>query len=171
MPFTASAPDETLLPAAGAAWRWHGVTTPAQLDAVLAIEAQSYSHPWTRGNFTDALKAGFHIQLLSHGAQLLGYTVAMPGVEEAHLLNITVCPEVRRQGVAGVLLQALAVWAQQQQAQCIWLEVRASHAATQRLYARHGFEFVAVRKGYYPLDGQQREDAVVMKRVLPGSAA
>jgi len=29
--------------------------TLARLDAVLAVEQRAYSHPWTRGNFTDAL--------------------------------------------------------------------------------------------------------------------
>ena len=63
------------------------------LDALLAIEQRAYSHPWTRGNFTDALASGYQIQLLKGGNELLGYFVAMPGVDEAHLLNLTVAPE------------------------------------------------------------------------------
>ena len=30
----------------------------ADLDEVLAIEAVSHIHPWTRGNFSDSLAAG-----------------------------------------------------------------------------------------------------------------
>lgn len=147
------------------ALRWHAMTA-ADLDAVLSIESQSYSHPWTRGNFLDALRAGFHIQLLSLNGQLLGYSVAMMGYEEAHLLNITVHPQARSQGLAGLLLDALAFWAQRQAAQCIWLEVRLSHERTQKLYAYKGYEFVAIRKNYYPVDAHQREDAVVMKKTI-----
>ena len=32
---------------------------PEQLEAVLAIEQSAYSHPWTRGNFRDALGSGY----------------------------------------------------------------------------------------------------------------
>ena len=51
------------------------------------------SHPWTRGNFIDSLAAGYAAQVL-HGAhgELLGYFIAMEGVDELHLLNITVAP-------------------------------------------------------------------------------
>ena len=38
--------------------------TPDWLDAVLAIEATAYPHPWTRGNFTDSLRAGYQAQML-----------------------------------------------------------------------------------------------------------
>ena len=148
-----------------AALRWHAMQRE-DLEAVMAIEEQSYTHPWTRGNFTDGLATGFQVQLLSWGAQLLGYSVTMMGYEEAHLLNITVHPEARNKGLASILLNVLALWARQQGAQAVWLEVRASHLATQRLYQRHGFEFVATRKAYYPLDVAHREDAIIMKKAL-----
>ena len=70
--------------------------TPARLDALLVIEQAAYSHPWTRGNFIDALAAGYQAQLLVAAEQILGYFVAMPGVQEAHLLNITVAPAFQR---------------------------------------------------------------------------
>ena len=66
--------------------------TLARLDAVLAVEQRAYSHPWTRGNFTDALASGYQAQVLMAGDHLLGYFVAMMGVDEVHLLNITVAP-------------------------------------------------------------------------------
>ena len=84
--------------------------TLARLDAVLAVEQRAYSHPWTRGNFTDALASGYEAQLLMADDHLLGYFVAMMGVDEVHLLNITVTPEFQRQGWARVLLGALALW-------------------------------------------------------------
>ena len=33
------------------------------LEAVLAIEKTAYSHPWTHGNFMDALHAGYWAQV------------------------------------------------------------------------------------------------------------
>lgn len=145
--------------------RWQAMRSE-DLDAVLAIENASYSHPWTRGNFQDGLKASFHMPMLCAGQQLLGYSVTMLGFEEAHLLNITVHPQCRGRGLGRVLLDGLALWAQRSGAQCIWLEVRQSHARTQALYCQNGYDVVATRKNYYPLDAQQREDAIIMKRML-----
>ena len=140
--------------------------TPAHLDALMVIEQSAYSHPWTRGNFTDALAAGNQIQLLMADTQILGYFVAMPGVEEAHLLNITVAPAFQRQGWAHVMLDALALWARGQGAQWLWLEVRASNQHAQQVYATQGYRRVGLRKRYYPGAGDQREDAVVMSLPL-----
>lgn len=138
----------------------------ARLDAVLAVEQQAYSHPWTRGNFTDAMASSYQIQLLMGGEQILGYFVAMLGVDEAHLLNLTVAPGFQRQGWAHVLLDALALWARGQGAQWLWLEVRVSNLRARQIYEANGFRRVGDRKRYYPSTTTEREDAVVMSRPL-----
>jgi ribosomal-protein-alanine N-acetyltransferase len=136
--------------------------TVARLDAVLAVEQRAYAHPWTRGNFIDALAAGYQAQALMAGEELLGYFIAMLGVDEVHLLNITVTPEHQRQGWARVLLDALAVWSRARGAQWLWLEVRTSNQRAQDLYQTFGFRRVGERKRYYPAADGQREDALVM---------
>jgi ribosomal-protein-alanine N-acetyltransferase len=140
--------------------------TLAHLDTLLDVEFSAYSHPWSRGNFTDAMASGYECQLLMAGERLLGYFVAMLGVEEVHLLNITVAPAYQRQGWARVLLDALALWARGRQAQWLWLEVRASNLRAQHVYETHGFRRVGERKRYYPAAQGQREDAVVMSLPL-----
>lgn len=140
--------------------------TPLLLDALLAVEQRAYSHPWTRGNFTDALASGYQAQVLMAGDHLLGYFVAMMGVDEVHLLNLTVAPEFQRQGWARVLLEALALWSRGQGAQWLWLEMRASNLRAQQIYQTHGFRRVGDRKRYYPAAHGQREDAVVMSLAL-----
>lgn len=115
--------------------------TVAHLDALLAIEMQAHSHPWTRGNVIDALAAGYYAQGLWSAAVpggLWGYCIAMPGASEAHLLNITVAPAHQGQGGARRLLQALDTWARSQQARELWLEVRASNTRALALYRRLG---------------------------------
>ena len=136
--------------------------TPQRLDAVLPVEQQAYPNPWTRGNFSDALQAGYLGQLLLAGDTLLGYFVAMKGVDEVHLLNFTVVPEFQRQGWARVMLDALATWSRGQSAQWLWLEVRESNARAIAVYERHGYRRVGLRKNYYPAQDGQREHAVVM---------
>jgi [ribosomal protein S18]-alanine N-acetyltransferase len=140
--------------------------TEARLDEVVAIEGRAYDHPWTRGNFVDSLRSGYQAQLLGANGVVIGYFVAMMGVDEVHLLNITVAPAYQGQGWGRVLLDALALWSRGQGAQWLWLEVRASNTRAQRIYEHHGYRRVGERKGYYPASHGQREDAVVMSLKL-----
>ncbi|MDR2128894.1 MAG: ribosomal protein S18-alanine N-acetyltransferase [Burkholderiaceae bacterium] len=128
----------------------------------MAVERRAYPHPWSRGNFVDALQTGFLAQCLMAGDALLGYFVAMKGVGEVHLLNITVAPQCQRQGWAPLLLDALSLWSRAQGAQWLWLEVRVSNTRAQQVYRRYGFQQVAVRRAYYPAGNGQREDAAIM---------
>jgi len=134
----------------------------ARLDAVLAIEQTAYAQPWSRGNFTDSLKAGYQAQLLLADDAILGYFIAMKGVDEVHLLNITVAPDHQGQGWGRVMLDALAIWSRGQGAQWLWLEVRVSNQRALQIYERHGYRRVGERKGYYPAGHGRREDAVGM---------
>jgi [ribosomal protein S18]-alanine N-acetyltransferase len=140
--------------------------TEARLDEVVAIERLAYDHPWTVGNFSDSLRSGYEAQLLRAGDVVLGYFVAMKGVDEVHLLNITVAPAYQGQGWGRVMLEALAIWARGQGAQWLWLEVRVSNVRAMRIYEHHGYRRVGERKGYYPARHGQREDAVVMSLKL-----
>ena len=137
------------------------------LDTLLPVEQQAYSHPWTRGNFIDAMAAGYETQLLVDAqGGLVGYFVAMIVLDEAHLLNITVAPARQRQGWARILLDALALWSRQRQAQWIWLEVRESNVRARSIYAAHGYQEVGLRKNYYPMHDGPREHAVLMSLKL-----
>ena len=150
--------------------------TVADLDEVHAIEQRAYGFPWSRGNFTDSLAAS-HVArvLLAAGparrrtpseTALLGYCLAMPGVDEMHLLNITVVPEHQGRGHARQLLADLLQACAVRSAQALWLEVRASNARARQVYARRGFAEVGLRRGYYPAGKATREDAIVMSLPL-----
>ena len=157
----------------------------ADLDAVWDMEKRAYSHPWSLGNFRDSLQSGYPAQMLvsdvlpgesplnltATGQVLLGYLVAMRGVDEVHVLNIAVAPEYRRQGWGQVLLRALAVQSLAEGAQWVWLEARASNQPALALYRHVGFLPMGVRKQYYPAGGGLREDAVVMSLNLRALAA
>ena len=148
--------------------------TPDHLNEVLKIEQHTYAHPWSRGNFADALRAGYPGQLLMAGDEILGYMVAMRGFEEVHLLNITVAPEYQGQGWSRLLLEALGIWSRGIGAQWLWLEVRVGNARAIRVYEVHGYHRVGLRRGYYPDGHGKREDAVVMSlnlEAVPPSAA
>jgi ribosomal-protein-alanine N-acetyltransferase len=138
--------------------------TAADLDAVMSVETGVYPFPWKRGNFIDSLAAGYVAQLLRdvRDGHLLGYFVALAGVDEMHLLNITVAPVHRRQGHARRMLDALIERSRAARAHRIWLEVRVSNEAALAVYQRWGFREQGMRPGYYPAAHGRRENAVVM---------
>lgn len=131
------------------------------LDAVLAIERAVYEFPWTRGNFSDSLRAGYGCWIGRREGSVVGYFVLMVAAEEAHLLNLSVAPEFQRQGNGRRLLRHALDKAAQQSARLLFLEVRPSNAAARALYAASGFRQIGVRRDYYP-SAWGREDALVL---------
>ena len=145
--------------------------TLAQLDAVVAVEKAAYEFPWTRGNFIDALAAGYDAQVLTHETQLLGYFIVMAGVDEMHLLNITVAPDAHGRGHARFMLGEIVTLCRRAAAKKLWLEVRGSNLRARAIYRRFGFDDIGLRKGYYPAPQGQREDAIVMGLPIAGGEA
>ena len=141
--------------------------TLADLDAIMRIETSVYAHPWTRGNFADSLTPQYVTQvLIDRAGAVLGYFIAMPGVEEMHLLNISLSPQAQGQGLSLLLLDAVVMASRDNGAQLLWLEVRPSNTQAVRVYERYGFYPIARRRDYYPAVDVQgrscREDALVM---------
>ena len=139
------------------------------LDAVIAIETRAYRFPWTRGNFVDSLAAGYRAEVrLDEGGAVVGYSVAMSGPGELHLLNLTVAEPWQGRGLAREMLDALEAFGRDNGLAMLWLEVRESNQRARSLYRRRGFAEVGLRRGYYPAPHSTREDAVVMSlRLLP----
>jgi ribosomal-protein-alanine N-acetyltransferase len=135
----------------------------ADLNQVMRIEIDVYPFPWTRGNFEDALRAGYTAWATMHGpGSMIAYAVAMLAVDEAHLLNLSVARPFQRQGYGWRMLEWIAQCTRDYGARSLLLEVRPSNEPALRLYQRYGFERIGVRPGYYPAVGG-REDAVVMR--------
>ncbi len=145
----------------------HGMRpmTEADLAEVHCIEQASYDYPWTLGNFADSLKAGYSMWVLEAAGEVIGYYVMMAAAGEAHLLNLTIAPAWRRQGLGRDLLEHCMARACDHHADSIFLEVRTSNSAAIALYHRSGFDDLALRRGYYPAR-EGREDALIMKKAL-----
>ena len=134
----------------------------ADLAEVLAVEGAIYSHPWTRGNFADSLRAGYECWTWRDRGELVGYFILLVAAGESHLLNLSIAASHQRQGRGSALLREVMRMARSEGGEQLFLEVRPSNLAAQGLYRKFGFRQVGVRKGYYPADGG-REDALVLE--------
>lgn len=131
------------------------------LGAVCLVEQQIYEFPWTQRNFQDSIRAGYDAHCLWMGYSLVAYVVVMKVVDESHLLNLSVRADLQGQGYGKQLLNWSLERAQAQGMQGMLLEVRPSNLAARALYDQSGFQFIGLRKNYYPAH-EGREDAMVL---------
>ncbi len=137
------------------------------IEDVVAIECDAYPFPWTRGNFLDSLDSGYEAWVLRDNEDcLLAYFLLMYVVEEVHLLNITVRPDVQGLGLGSKLLDKVIALARDAAMPAVLLEVRPSNQHALAVYQHLGFVQIGVRKNYYPAAGATREDAIVMRKKL-----
>lgn len=139
----------------------------ADVTYVGALEAQIHAAPWSVRNFFDALAAGYSALVAEREGRIVAFGVMMLAPGEAQLLNLSVVPDARREGLGGELLRRFLVEAVRLGAEQIFLEVRVSNVPAIALYERERFVSVGRRTAYYPpgRDGT-REDALVMRRAL-----
>lgn len=135
------------------------------LSQVLAIERASYPDPWSQNAFLKELSSsGISVPIVARReGTVLGYIVAWFVVDEAHIGNVAIANEYRRQGLGRRMMTWLLDHAVERGCTFSTLEVRLSNIPAQRLYESFGFEPVSLRKGYYT---HPVEDAVVMLKVM-----
>lgn len=142
---------------------WH--LAPMQVDhlpEVMELERAAYPFPWTEGIFRDCLKTGYAAWIVRDPAGVLrGYALLTMAVGEAHVLNLAVDPQCRRQGLGRFLLLHLLTVARAAHCTIVLLEVRRSNKGAIRLYQSAGFRHIGTRRGYYP-SHERREDAFVL---------
>jgi len=142
---------------------------PSHLELVMDIERRAYEFPWTDGIFRDCLNVGYSAWVIVNTIdELMGYALMSMAVGEAHVLNLCVNPDYQQRGVGAVLLKHLIDIAKAADTQLMLLEVRTSNTSAIRLYDRHGFRELGLRRGYYPAR-KGREDALVLALdLVPG---
>ena len=154
-------------PAPGQPWQPRPMSR-RDLERVAVIESQVYPFPWSRGNFSDSLAAGYDCWVFESGAELFAYAIVMWIPDEIHLLNLSVAASWQGKGYGGSILTWLMADAGRRGARSIVLEVRPSNLRARQLYERMGFTQIGMRRRYYPAADGVREDAVVMARSLLG---
>jgi len=137
------------------------------VEEVVRIENDAYPFPWTRGNFLDSLANRYQAWVLREADErLAGYFLLMSAVDDVHLLNITVRPDLHGQGIGRYLLNKVCELAESAGIYRVLLEVRPSNQHALAVYRHAGFQMIGIRKKYYPAAGSSREDAIVMRLTL-----
>ncbi len=130
------------------------------LDEVCSIEDASFSVPWSRNSFAEALADENNFLLVCEAdGQIAGYADTWCVLDEATITNIAVREDLRGQGIGAQLLREALDEAKERGISAVTLEVRKSNESAIKLYNRFGFESVGIRPGYYE---KPTEDAVIM---------
>lgn len=133
-----------------------------ELDAVMPIERAAHLTPWTRLMFELGLQRGDTLLGVFIQQRLVAYAMLQKIADEWHLHNIAVQDTLQGQGIGAFLMQAILDQARSQNLSLILLEVRESNASARHLYRKLGFTEDGVRKDYYAVPGEGRENAVLM---------
>ena len=140
------------------------LSSEQDIDDILRIETISFTKPWTREMYLSELEhrdvSFFYIARDAVG-EAIGFCACWRVLDEVHINNLAVLPELRRGGVASALLERVLADGAAKGAHRATLEVRRSNEAALRLYEKFGFTVTAVRRDYYT---QPDEDALVLWR-------
>ena len=138
------------------------------LDAIMAIEVESFTSPWSWIHFKNEIDNVDHSDavVVDYGEQMIAYAVAWKIVDEYHLANIAVDPTFRCIGIGSYLLDLLLARARQLGFANVLLEVRQSNKAAIDFYEKFGFHIVGRRKNYYCDSFSRMEDAILMNLPL-----
>ena len=135
--------------------------TYSDLPQVVAIERRSFPAPWSLAMFVLELSKPSGICLAAEvDGSLTGYLICSRYETVWHVMNVSVDPDRRREGIATTLLETLFREVRDVHAR-FTLEVRVSNRAAIALYERLGFLGAGLRRRYYQDNG---EDAVIMWR-------
>lgn len=133
-------------------------------EEVSLIEKEIFSMPWSQKSFSDALKREGNIYLVAENEkEILGYAGMWTVMGEGEITNVAVKPAARRQGVADAIMENIIMEGRRNGTGIFFLEVRQSNEAAMKLYEKHGFSQIGIRKNFYE---KPVENAIVMSRTF-----
>ena len=129
--------------------------TLKDVDAVSAIENESFRFPWSRQAIEDECASTLATCLVvcDDDNQVLGYGGYLKVLDEAYITNIAVKPTERNKGYGKAIVKSLIDEAKANGVRAVTLEVRVSNANAIELYKQFGFKSVGIRPKFYP-DGE-----------------
>lgn len=98
----------------------------------------------------------------NNDGKIIGYIGISYVLDSADIISIVVHKDYTNKGIATLLLQEIFNFAKENNIQKIMLEVRKSNLPAQKLYEKHGFKQITIRKNYY----DNTEDALIYEKEL-----
>jgi len=136
----------------------------ADVGAVLDIDRQVHSDPWSPGFLIEQLAAvdRWHHVVADRNGVIVGHAALTVVADEGHVATVSVQPDEQGAGIGGRLLADLCRFAVERGLVALTLEVRASNRRAIDLYRRFGFAPAGIRPGYYEEGSDGGGDALVM---------
>ena len=134
----------------------------ADAFAIAEMEALLFSDAWSEGSVSSSISSPLSLAFVAVcEGKAVGYLLASALAPEGELLRIGVCPEYRKRGIGGALMERFLLKSESLLCDTLFLEVRADNAPAISLYRRYGFFDCGVRKKYYK---NPECDALLMKK-------
>jgi len=145
----------------------------ADVSAVSRLEVALFGEEaWSPDMLASELagEPGKYYLVAADDGVIAGYAgLLAPGGGQADVLTVGVAHDRWGEGIGTALVRSLLAEAARRGCTEVYLEVRVDNDRAQRLYQRHGFTRVGLRRGYYQPSGT---DALVMRReIRPAGAA
>ena len=139
------------------------ITTTPDFSLLESIHKQCFPNYWRTMEFADMfmIKGAWAVICDNMGLGILRIIG-----DEAEIITIATLPEYRQQGIGKKIVQSMLGLAKKQNVKEIFLEVRESNIAAQKLYLSAGFAIISKRKNYYHNEDGTCEDALIMKMDL-----
>ena len=146
----------------------------ADVFAIVPVQADLEVNPWSTKQWHEAYQhtddawvvVDKSLPYPMTNGLLIGYAIYQAVLEQAELLNFGIRKEYQGRGLGRDLLESTLSLLPDSVTEVL-LDVRRSNVPARNLYTKVGFQEVAERRDYYPVAGGSREDAIIMKKMLP----
>ena len=137
------------------------------IEAIEALERDTAYNPWSAAMFEAELRNKFaHLLCAVKNDKIIGLCDIHIVYEDAHINNICVAKEFRREGVATALAKKACGLAKSNGCRAVTLEVRVNNEPARSFYDRLDFKEISTKKAFYV---NPPDDAIVLQKMLNNS--
>ena len=110
------------------------------IDEVSQIEQNTFSTPWSRNSFLEAINNENTLYIVAHkDGEVAGYAGLWQSFDEGEITNVAVNPKYRHQGIGLSLMKWLEQKGHERGINAFLLEVRESNDNARNLYTKIGY--------------------------------
>ena len=132
----------------------------SHVASVAQLEKLCFSDPWSENSVASELENPLSLWLIAEeDGAVCGYVGSQTVLDETDMMNIAVCPDCRRKGIAAALITELVSRLKARGSRVLRLEVRETNFSAIALYEALGFTQLGLRKNYYR---NPKENALIL---------